>query len=100
MYVLKQYIVHREVKTGRLERSVQLLEKEKQKPCHRGWHRKSENIMSWECILNRIIALIKQNEVLKIENERLRRSLDAMHNRALMAELGLKCKQQREGLKK
>ena len=56
--------------------------------------------MSWECILNRIIALIKQNEVLKIKNERLRRSLDAMHNRALMAELGLKCKQQREGLKK
>lgn len=28
LYVLKQYIVHREVKTGRLERSVQLLEKE------------------------------------------------------------------------
>lgn len=56
--------------------------------------------MNWELLTEYVIELKKENEGLRRENEQLQNKLDAMTNRALIAELGLQCKQSREGRQK
>lgn len=52
--------------------------------------------MNWELLTEYVIELKKENEGLRRENEQLQNKLDAMTNRALIAEPGLQCKNRRE----